>query len=123
MGEPSIPSYIFTVRHGARLDAADSSWHLTSATPYDPPLTYGGWLQARSLGQRIRNILNARNTSPAASTLDLSDLRSKPPETKPIQTRILIHTSPFLRCIQTSIGISAGLSMHSAQQQQLGVST
>ncbi|KAF8454464.1 hypothetical protein BDZ91DRAFT_668084, partial [Kalaharituber pfeilii] len=115
---PSIPAYIFTVRHGARLDAADSNWHLTSATPYDPPLTYGGWMQARSLGHRIASILHSRNSFPSASSLSLNEPKPKGTETKAKQTRIVIHTSPFLRCIQTSIGISAGISMHWGQQQQ-----
>lgn len=118
MADPSIPQYIFTVRHGARLDAADSSWHLTSATPYDPPLTYGGWLQARSLGQRIANILSTRSASPTTSSLNLTDPKAGGTEIKSKQTRIVIHTSPFLRCIQTSIAISAGISMSWGQQQQ-----
>lgn len=115
MEDPSAPQYIFTVRHGARLDAADPSWHLTSATPYDPPLTYGGWLQARSLGQRIANILSSRSTSPADSSSNLAS--------KPKQTRIVIHSSPFLRCVQTSIAISAGISMYWGQQQMQDGST
>src|SRR5690349_3719012 len=52
-------------RHGARLDAADKSWHLTSPTPYDPPLTYGGWSQAKALGQRIAALLHERDTQQA----------------------------------------------------------
>ncbi|KAI5803303.1 hypothetical protein DFH27DRAFT_610351 [Peziza echinospora] len=113
MGEPAVPSYIFTVRHGSRLDAADNSWHLTSATPYDTPLTYGGWLQSRSLGFRIASILNSRSSSPTASSLNLADSKQATSGTKKRKrTRILIHTSPFLRCIQTSISISAGISMY-----------
>ncbi|KAF8421493.1 hypothetical protein EV426DRAFT_633785 [Tirmania nivea] len=118
MAGSCVPQYIFTVRHGARLDAADPNWHLTSATPYDPPLTYGGWLQARSLGQRIASILNTRSASPATSSLNLSDPKPKDTALKSKQTRVVIHTSPFLRCIQTSIAISAGISMSWGQQQQ-----
>ncbi|RSM11857.1 hypothetical protein CEP52_002726 [Fusarium oligoseptatum] len=51
------PAYIFVVRHGNRLDAADKKWHLSSPTPYDPPLTYGGWLQSRQVGNQISSIL------------------------------------------------------------------
>lgn len=115
----SAPQYIFAVRHGARLDAADSSWHLTSATPYDPPLTYGGWLQGRSLGQRIASILSSRSTYPAPSSSNLNEHKAKGTKTGPKQTRIIIHTSPFLRCIQTSISISAGISMYCGQQQDV----
>ena len=114
---PSTPRYIFAVRHGARLDAADSSWHLTSATPYDPPLTYGGWQQGRSLGQRIASILSSRSTPPATSSPNLDEQKAKGAEARPKQTRIIIHTSPFLRCIQTSIAISAGISAYWGQQR------
>ncbi|KAF7547548.1 hypothetical protein G7Z17_g7651 [Cylindrodendrum hubeiense] len=51
------PAYIFVVRHGNRLDAADKKWHLSSPTPYDPPLTYGGLLQSRQVGNQIASIL------------------------------------------------------------------
>lgn len=65
------------------------TWALTSATPYDTPLTYGGFNAARSIGIRIASEL-------AAS-----------PSSKP--RRIIIHTSPFLRCIQTSISLGTQL--------------
>ena len=104
-------------RHGARLDAADKNWHLTSATPYDPPLTYGGWLQSRSLGNRIAGILQKREAkgddhskTPADSSFastqndDVSEkLRRSPNQ------RIIIHSSPFIRCVQTAVAISAGI--------------
>lgn len=115
-------------RHGARLDAADKSWHLTSPTPYDPPLTYGGWSQAKALGQRIAALLHDRDTQQAeAKTLpghdpaqiDLSKLNisqegqphssgSQRPKRK--KRKIIIHSSPFLRCVQTSTAVAAGIS-------------
>lgn len=82
------------VRHGARLDAADKQWHLTSPTPYDPPLTYGGWNQSKALGNRIANILRTREGIEGAAR----------------KSSVIIHTSPFLRCVQTSMAISAGLA-------------
>ena len=102
-------------RHGARLDAVDPQWHLTSPTPYDPPLTYGGWKQSQALGARIASILNGREASseetrPSANNLDhenhalCHDRRARKRKHK-----IVIHTSPFLRCIQTSIAVSAGI--------------
>ncbi|KAI1318716.1 hypothetical protein F5Y16DRAFT_391643 [Xylariaceae sp. FL0255] len=97
MGHP--PAFIFVVRHGKRLDAADRQWHLTSPTPYDPPLTYGGWLQSRAVGARIDSILRGQSTDPITR--------------KPRRFRIIIHSSPFLRCVQTSISIGAGLATHS----------
>jgi broad specificity phosphatase PhoE len=59
------PSAVFIARHGARLDASDKSWHLTSPTPYDPPLTYGGWSQAKSLGLRIAALLHQQDNEDA----------------------------------------------------------
>ncbi|KAJ5730674.1 uncharacterized protein N7483_005182 [Penicillium malachiteum] len=108
---------VFIVRHGARLDAADKDWHLTSPTPYDPPLCYSGWLQCRSLGMRIASLLQApdfigksqgEQTEPVTS----EDKTSPTPASSDLHNRynVIIHTSPFLRCLQTSIAISAGLS-------------
>lgn len=116
----SVDTQITPTRHGARLDAADKDWHLTSPTPYDPPLSYGGWMQARALGLRI------------ASLLQDSEFTGKEPEAKPgrflasdaptkLQAtsassdsspryNVIVHTSPYLRCLQTAIGVSAGLS-------------
>lgn len=96
------------LRHGARLDAADKDWHLTSPTPYDPPLCYGGWIQSRALGVRIASLLQTPDfigTKPDESPdvpTSASDLYN--------QYNVIIHTSPYLRCLQTSIAISAGLS-------------
>jgi hypothetical protein len=98
-----------TRRHGARLDASDKQWHLTSPTPYDPPLTYGGWLQSRSLGTRIANILRKRETDDDET--NGKDEHSDHHERRR-RHRVVIHTSPFLRCVQTSIAISAGLAQN-----------
>ncbi|KAL2121026.1 hypothetical protein VTJ04DRAFT_5053 [Mycothermus thermophilus] len=107
MGLP--PAFLFVVRHGFRLDVADKQWHLSSPTPYDPPLTYGGWQQAQNVGVRIASILRdqIRKDELAAS----SDPTSTPRKRK--RYRVVIHSSPFLRCIQTSIAISAGLARDS----------
>ncbi|KAG5962302.1 hypothetical protein E4U58_003923 [Claviceps cyperi] len=97
----SPPAYL----HGSRLDAADKSWHLTSPTPYDPPLTYGGFLQARQVGNHIASILErAKADDETSAGLDPSRQR------KPRRYKVVIHSSPFLRCVQTSIGISSGLA-------------
>ncbi|KFG83868.1 phosphoglycerate mutase family protein [Metarhizium anisopliae] len=99
----SPPEYLFVVRHGSRLDAADKSWHLTSPTPYDPPLTYGGFLQARRVGNQIASILEqAKAADETRLTLNGSRKRKR--------FKVVIHSSPFLRCVQTSIGISSGLA-------------
>ncbi|KAK2796617.1 hypothetical protein FQN50_009493 [Emmonsiellopsis sp. PD_5] len=121
MGKP--PAVIIIARHGARLDAVDKQWHLTSPTPYDPPLTYGGWNQSRALGLRIASLLQARDDLNDRPTLpngpnnaveragEVSDTESGTnTPTRPRKHKIIIHTSPFLRCVQTAIGVSAGIS-------------
>ncbi|KAH8680601.1 hypothetical protein BX600DRAFT_504369 [Xylariales sp. PMI_506] len=111
------PAYVFVVRHGNRLDAADKQWHLSSPTPYDPPLTYGGWLQSRTLGARIASILREREAeedaayeAAVAAASQGPDKVAPPPARKRRKHKVIIHSSPFLRCIQTSIAISSGLS-------------
>ncbi|KAI1108475.1 hypothetical protein F5Y14DRAFT_83279 [Nemania sp. NC0429] len=115
MGRP--PAYIFVVRHGKRLDAADKQWHLTSPTPYDPPLTYGGWIHSRTVGARIAAILRDEaavdvplESSSPSSTSSVSS--PAPHKQRRRRFRIVLHSSPFLRCVQTSIAISAGLASH-----------
>lgn len=123
MGKP--PAVIIVARHGARLDAADKQWHLTSPTPYDPPLTYGGWRQSHALGARIANIIHSREVAaelpPAAlkhsttNPLDGYGRNSDGHGGHGVQSlehrkhRVIIHSSPFLRCLQTSVALSAGL--------------
>ncbi|KAK0627632.1 hypothetical protein B0T14DRAFT_493680 [Immersiella caudata] len=108
MGRP--PAALFVVRHGLRLDAADKQWHLTSPTPYDPPLTYNGWLQAKSLGVRIGNIIREMVAEEEAALKQSPDDQGKRKRKK---YKVVLHSSPFLRCIQTSIAISAGLAQDS----------
>ncbi|GAB1319218.1 Phosphoglycerate mutase [Madurella fahalii] len=104
------PAFLFVVRHGYRLDAADKQWHLSSPAPYDPPLTYSGWQQAKSLGVRIASILRERihEDEKAASQVDDPTAQRKHKRYK-----VVLHSSPFLRCVQTAIAISAGLAQDS----------
>ncbi|EPE31467.1 Phosphoglycerate mutase-like protein [Glarea lozoyensis ATCC 20868] len=115
MGWP--PAVVIVVRHGARLDAADKQWHLTSPTPYDPPLTYGGWSQSRALGQRIANILRTRETDDEVIS-PLDDDGKSGGDRRKRRHKVIIHSSPFLRCVQTSIGISAGLAQNPGHSHQ-----
>jgi len=131
------PVVVVVARHGARLDAADKAWHLSSPTPYDPPLTYGGWSQAKALGQRIAALLHERDiqqaedaknaTSNDPAHLDLSKLsisKEGKPKKKKKKRKIVIHSSPFLRCVQTSTAVAAGISQyHAPTTPQLGVPT
>ncbi|KAL2060855.1 hypothetical protein VTL71DRAFT_8907 [Oculimacula yallundae] len=110
MGWP--PAVVIVVRHGARLDAADKQWHLTSPTPYDPPLTYGGWTQSRALGARIASILRSRETD------DELTGESQNGGVRKRRHKVVIHTSPFLRCVQTSVAISAGLAQNPGHNTQ-----
>ena len=122
-----LPSMVFVTRHGPRLDFADSEWHLRSPAPYDPPLTYGGWKQSHALGERIATIIQDRNRTEVDEEEDDQDtangLSTKDPpsskfaadkqqghESRWKKPRLIIHTSPYLRCLQTAIAISAGIS-------------
>lgn len=115
-------------RHGARLDAADKQWHLTSPTPYDSPLTYGGWKQAQALGGRIASVLHSREnilgsqpeSSPTGDDQEKEGAQGqKPNKVRKRKQRVIIHSSPFLRCIQTSIGISAGIKQQRGLQKAI----
>lgn len=126
------------LRHGARIDAADKQWHLTSPTPYDPPLTYGGWRQSHALGARIATILQKREIGedsqprngilkhPSISSLEESDHNDNKyivqgrQRAQQRRHRVILHTSPFLRCVQSSIAISAGLAEAQASMKPEG---
>ncbi|KAK1752182.1 hypothetical protein QBC47DRAFT_350258 [Echria macrotheca] len=106
MGHP--PAFLFVIRrvqHGLRLDVADKQWHLTSPTPYDPPLSYVGWQQAKNLGARIGSIIRERIAEEEAANTQTERKRKR--------YKVVLHSSPFLRCIQTAIAISAGLAQDS----------
>ena len=126
-GKVAQTSTNLSCRHGARLDAADAQWHLTSPTPYDPPLTYGGWRQSQALGAKIANIIHSRAAS--AGSRPSSGLRVGPGANgdgdtdggrnlhhsyrgKRRKHKIVIHSSPFLRCVQTSVAVSAGIAQY-----------
>ncbi|KAH0541465.1 hypothetical protein FGG08_004074 [Glutinoglossum americanum] len=123
------PAMAIIARHGARLDASDKQWHLTSPTPYDPPLTYGGWTQSRALGARIASILHAREKPQTQNTAHINGAEAshdgvsgesespKNDRMKRRKHRVVIHTSPFLRCVQTSIAISAGMAQYHGNHQ------
>ena len=109
---------------------ADKQWHLTSPAPYDPPLTYNGWRQAHALGSRIATILHHRQTVPDSQLPNGALKHSSIAEDESKgnlgqrKHKVIIHTSPFLRCIQTSIGISGGLaeaqmSSHSSDSKHI----
>ncbi|RMZ75266.1 hypothetical protein DV737_g5381, partial [Chaetothyriales sp. CBS 132003] len=101
------PSAIIIARHGARIDQADRSWRRNNAaTAYDPPLSYGGWIQCQMLGSRISAELDALEAS-AKTAWPNEDVRNPRPRKR---RRIIIHSSPYLRCVQTAVAIAAGLN-------------
>lgn len=114
-------------RHGARLDAADKTWHLTSPTPYDPPLSYGGWNQSRALGVRIASLLRAGEFTgqPSDSHHGQSQTLSNPANLQPIPApadlyhryNVIVHSSPYLRCLQTAIAVGAGLNQSLSENE------
>ncbi|TKA82572.1 hypothetical protein B0A55_01210 [Friedmanniomyces simplex] len=128
------PGVIIIARHGPRLDAADQSWHLSTPTPYDPPLTYGGWNQCRSLGIRIAKLLHAREQaaedaasepgkSDGVTAYDFAQRQQQQggqqrednganPRKRKRKHKVVIHTSPFLRCVQSSVAIAAGMAQY-----------
>lgn len=127
-----------TFRHGPRLDAADKNWHFSTPAPYDPPLTYGGWNQSRALGVRIASLLYAREQSAendeaiqlpdGVHSFDFAHLDGSrkehsgevPRKSRKRKHKVVIHSSPFLRCVQTSIAISAGMAQYQPQIEQGG---
>jgi broad specificity phosphatase PhoE len=84
------------------LDAEDPNWYQQSPTPYDAPLTFGGWNQSKLLGSRIADLL----TTGRNSIINESKQAARQP------VRIVIHSSPFQRCTQTAVGIAAGILQH-----------
>lgn len=89
-------------------------------------------MQSRALGLRIASLLDKRGAeattdggprkpSYADSDLDVYELnngsasnrdRNGVPKPKKRKQKVIIHSSPFQRCVQTSVGISAGLSQY-----------
>jgi broad specificity phosphatase PhoE len=65
-------------------------------------LTFGGWNQSKLLGSRIADLLTTGRKS----------IISEPKQAARRPVRIVIHSSPFQRCIQTSVGIAAGILQH-----------
>lgn len=96
---------------------------MTSPTPYDPPLSYGGWIQARALGLRIASLLQASESTGKEPEVNGGQFSASdaPRTLQPTPTasdtypryNVIVHTSPYLRCLQTAIGVSAGLSHYS----------
>lgn len=81
------------VRHALRQDSVDKNWVSSSASPYDPPLALKGFEQAANAGKIVYDVMNNASTS----------------DSVPVSTHIVIHCSPFLRCVQTAAVIAKEL--------------
>ncbi|KAG5358506.1 hypothetical protein CJU89_5098 [Yarrowia sp. B02] len=76
---------IFIVRHTTRQDTVQSNWAETAEYGYNPPLADLGHTQALEAGRYIRSLMHQT------------------------PTRVMVHTSPFLRCVQTAAHIAEEL--------------
>ncbi|KAJ2498455.1 hypothetical protein GGH96_004300 [Coemansia sp. RSA 1972] len=72
-----------------RIDHIDDKWTQSAQTPYDPPLTNDGHLQAQHTGALIHTL-----EQDAASSTQ--------------RTEYLVLTSPFLRCVETAEELCRG---------------
>lgn len=87
---------------------------MSSPTPYDPPLTYSGWTQSRALGTRIASLVHEREQDPDEHNVFREHrergVTAPPVRSKKRKHKVIIHTSPFARCIETAIAIGAGIA-------------
>lgn len=97
-------------------------------------------MQSRALGARIIDLLTSQDDSPLITTTGSprshsssanvspdSSARSSPQPQSPSRRkrRVIIHTSPYLRCLQTAIAVSSGISQYhpSPKSDPVGAST
>lgn len=88
----------FFLRHGSRLDQTDLTWRDNSPTPYDTPISKSGVLQSKLAGQAITQLSSRKRNAD-----QMRDSSAK------CTHRFIIHTSPFLRCVQTSLALASTL--------------
>lgn len=88
---------IVIVRHGARQDKFDPEWVKYSPTPYDPPLSTDGFSQVDAAGAKIASVLHQLDTARTAAQSPLGTLGARFAD-----SNVVIHSSPFLRCVQTA---------------------
>ncbi|KAJ1855077.1 hypothetical protein GGH12_001761 [Coemansia sp. RSA 1822] len=88
----------YFVRHGERIDHIDETWAQSAQTPYDPPLTNDGHLQAQRTGALIHTLEHQAQVTGGTQ-----------------RTEYLVLTSPFLRCVQTSEELCRGFQRQHTQ--------
>lgn len=98
-GRSSIDFYF--LRHGLRLDQQELKWRQTAQAPYDTPLAPIGLVQSQLAGRAI--------VSRSTTALQESDNGRNVPKHRQQNParKFIIHTSPFLRCIQTAIALAS----------------
>ncbi|CAD8081190.1 unnamed protein product [Paramecium primaurelia] len=77
---------LFLIRHGERADDSTNAEKQRIILSFDPHLSINGESQAKKTGKYIRNILKLQSIE-----------------------NIILVTSPYLRCVQTIIGIASQL--------------
>lgn len=97
-------------------------------------------MQSRALGARIVDLLTSQDDSPLITTTgsprSYSSSANVSPDSSPRSSpqpqpssrrkrRVIIHTSPYLRCVQTAIAVSSGISQYhpSPESDPAGAST
>ncbi|KAK9366465.1 hypothetical protein V1509DRAFT_629988 [Lipomyces kononenkoae] len=101
---------ILVARHSTRLDTKDLSWRDSSPTPYDPPLSRSGILEAAALGRAIATEIAAS----VDSSVDIVDTSgSVTPRPKP-SSSMQRDLSPASRISDTSLSSSADTESSSA---------
>ncbi|KAK9379397.1 uncharacterized protein V2V93DRAFT_360421 [Kockiozyma suomiensis] len=134
------PCRIIVARHATRRDSEDLAWSESSPTPYDPPISSKGKLEAGALGlavlSEVRAVLDSAHSPCLFRADSFSDsctiLSSSPsftaasssstcstlsPHLPPLPSRplnVYIHTSPFLRCAMTASHVAEQLAASSS---------
>ncbi|GAO48623.1 phosphoglycerate mutase-like protein [Saitoella complicata NRRL Y-17804] len=105
----SIPGrfpIICIVRHAERLDQYDRNWSKTAERPYDTPLTKGGIAQAAATGRFIRSWLHDKKETARRRTVLVEDEEDEDDDRNVWVPNVVIHTSPFLRCMETATALA-----------------
>lgn len=77
-------------------------------------MTYGGWNQSKALGARIAGILHDRAIDPVGDGQTNGHCNGTGPNGQfKKKQKVVIHSSPFLRCLQTSVAIGSGIAQYS----------
>ncbi|KAK9377409.1 uncharacterized protein V1513DRAFT_436290 [Lipomyces chichibuensis] len=101
---------IIVARHSTRLDTKDLSWRDSSPTPYDPPLSESGILEAAALGRAIGTEIAASVDSSIDNTLDNTASISP----RPMPKMTARDLSPASRISDASLSSSVGTDASSA---------